>query len=487
MQTIVPKMNFITYSLGCRTNQAELEDISLQLTDYGLRQGHATGPNLQPLTPNLVLINTCMVTSKAERETRKAIRHLKKLYPQAKIVVLGCAVTAKDKFKIDLPKADLLISNEEKQKSVQIILDFVKKYSASIISVANNDSLYCYSNNVCHLVDLKIKTNLKSNYEESGRKFIKIQDGCSNCCSFCITTHLRGEPRSEEPEKIIDLINELTNLKIKELILTGINIGQYGVDLKPRTSIWALVDRIVKETKVERLTLSTVYPEMLYGLRTVLCHRTVLCNATRNPRFTKCFHLALQSGSPSVLMRMNRPTDLKKLLKATIEIRKIQPDFTFRADVIAGFPDETEEEHEETLNFIRQAKISFAHVFPYSPRIGTVAYQMIQQKKWRDLPMEVKRRRAREIRLLVGRLSSELSGGMVGKTYRVLVVREVGEKLEGITDNGWKVIVQNSKCKVQNQIQSSKFTKLNKGNFTEVKITGYKNGQLLGEILSLPI
>lgn len=510
MQTIVPKISFITYSLGCRTNQAELEVISDQLSVIGFVH-NSLNSNTQPLTPNLVLINTCIVTGKAERETRKAIRHFRKLYPDITIVVLGCAVTAKEKFKIDLPEADLLISNGEKDKAVGIILKYCSSLSTplEINSVENydmttsrlvrhnaglarrvgntkNDMLLCNRITACHLSGSISSSKLITTYEESGRKFIKIQDGCSNRCSFCVTTHLRGEPRSEEADKIVNATNELTNSKIKEIILTGINIGLYGIDLKPQIDIWNLVDQILKETKIERLTLSTVYPEMLWDKGSDPVKGRTLMKSIGNARLTKCFHLALQSGSPSVLRRMNRPTDLKKLLTVIEEIRRVQLDFTFRADVIAGFPDETEEEHQETLEFIRKARISFAHVFPYSPRIGTIAYEMIKKKKWKDLAMEVKRRRAREIRLLVGRLSSELSGGMVGKTYRVLVVREVGEKLEGISDNGQTVII-NQKLKMKIKNDKLKVKNTTKGSFVEAKITGYKNGQLLGEILSLPI
>jgi len=493
-------VSFITYSLGCRTNQAELEEISDQLSINGLVHCHTPSLHPQPLSPNLVLINTCMVTQKAERETRKTIRHFRRLYPKINIVVLGCAVTAKDKFKIDLPEADLLISNGEKSNAVKKILTLMN--GAIRHNMTHDRGLYCN----------KFNSNCSS-YAESGRKFIKIQDGCSNCCSFCITTHLRGEPRSENPEKLINTINEFqlkadrplveTDSKIKELILTGINIGLYGIDLKPQTDIWSLVDRILKETKIERLTLSTVYPEMLWDKGSDPVKGRTLMECIRNPRLTKCFHLALQSGSPTVLKQMNRPTDLKKLLNIVNQIRKIQPDFTFRADVIAGFPDETEEEHQETLDFIKKAKINFAHVFPYSPRVGTVAYEMIKNKKWQDLPMEVKRRRAEEIRLLVGSLSGELGRGLDGKTYKALIVKEIpchsrfnrgsiqmnGDNyidsgstagmtcFEGITENGLTVVINNQQSTISNV----------RGTIQRIRITGYENNYLTGTILSLPI
>ncbi|PIQ70171.1 hypothetical protein COS55_03270 [Candidatus Shapirobacteria bacterium CG03_land_8_20_14_0_80_40_19] len=418
--SILAPKTFLTYSLGCRTNQAEMEDIGLQLTANGLRQ------TLRE--PDLVLLNTCVVTAKAEKESRQKIRALRKKHPKSFLVVLGCGVTAREIFNINLPEANLFVSNENKDQTINILN---KHLRARLIA------------------PLQSKTCLNNKYIQSGRKFIKIQDGCDKYCSYCLTRYLRGIPKSIPPEKIIKEINFWVKNGIKEVILTGINIGLYP-------DLTGLLNKILKETKIERISFSSIYPEMLTEDFVKL--------VINNPRISQYFHLSLQSGSQNVLQRMNRETDLSRLLSIIKQIKAENQLFTFRADIIVGFPNESEEEFRETLDFIKKAKISFAHIFTYSARKGTVAYSLS------DLPSQIKKERIKRIVEAVKAIRQKEAEKIIEQTTNCLIVR--GN--EGMTENGWPIQVR-----VRDRARV-------KGKILPVKITDFKNDQLFGEIISLP-
>ncbi len=396
-----------------------MEDIGLQLTTNGLRQ------TLKK--PDLVLLNTCVVTQKAEKETRQKIRELKRKFPKSKLVVMGCGVTAKDKFGFSLPEADLFVPNKNKDRIINLLILKQKKGQ-------NNKNL-----------------TLDNKYIQSGRKFIKIQDGCDKSCSFCLTCYLRGTPKSIPPEKIIEEINFWVKNDIKEIILTGINIGLYH-------NLTGLLNKILKETRIERISFSSVYPEMLTD--------EFLKIVVDNPRISQYFHLSLQSGSQTVLQRMNRKTDLSRLKQKISRIKKQNPYFTFQADIIAGFPGETEKEFQETLNFIKKARISFTHVFPFSKRKGTAAYLLL------DLPNQIKKERAKKIVERVKAIRQKEARTLIGQTTNCLIIRNN----EGMTENGWPVKMYNVKYTMYNL----------KGKILLARITEFKNDQLLGEIVSLP-
>jgi len=553
LMPIVSPKTFLAYSLGCRTNQAEIEAISLQLTGYGFRQLEeglrTTDYTLQQ--PDLILLNTCVVTAKAEKETRQKIRELRKKYPKVFLVVLGCGVNAKNKFNTTLPAADLYITNEEKENITEIIYKCIVERDSSIsvgmtMDNCHSDRLRYSSEEWRNHLETRTKESLDfarddildNKYIQSGRKFIKIQDGCNGGCSFCLTQFVRGKPTSIPPEKIIEEINYWVGKGIKEIILTGINIGLYFSRHSDRSrrggrvekslsptkeeegplnlaGITNLVKRILNETQIARISFSSIYPEMLT--------EEFLSLVVGNQRITQCLHLSLQSGSQTVLERMNRKTNLNELLKKLQWIKSKNPFFTFRADIISGFPNETEQEFQETLDFIKNAKISFAHVFTFSPRKGTTAYQMIKTKQWQDLPEKTKKERAKKIKIAVEEIGKKEAEKIIGQTMDCLIIKKVNchsenfclsfratsidiggvekslspanyttkerdpstpneieglgmTQWEGITENGWIVLVKSTKSKIKSL----------KGNILPVKITGFEKNYLVGEIKSLP-
>ena len=566
--SIVSPKTFLAYSLGCRTNQAEIEAISLQLTGYGLRQ---LGEGLQTTDyrlqqPDIILLNTCVVTAKAEKETRQKIRELRKKYPQAFLVVLGCGVNAKNKFNTTLPAADLYITNEEKENITEIIYKCIVKRDPSISVGMTMDNCHpdrtavgggiplsqqleaqtkvCYYNNrrkrslheACPELAERGRDNgnFNNKYIQSGRKFIKIQDGCDGGCSFCLTQFLRGKPTSIPSTQIIEEINFWVKNGIKEIILTGINIGLYHSrhsDQVPPTAgrveeslsltkeegdpsnlagITNLIKRILNETQIARISFSSIYPEMLTG--------DFLAIVVKNPRITQCFHLSLQSGSQTVLERMNRKTDLKELLTKLRWIKKQNPFFTFRADIITGFPDETEKEFQETLNFIKKAKISSVHLFHFSVRPDTKAGQMIKSGKWSEVPPAIKKQRAEKIKIAVEEIGKKEAEKMIGRTMGCLIVKKVNchsersagwrrvekslspanyttkerdpsteftpSEIEGLGMTQWEGITENGiLVRARDRVRVEKRLK---GKILPIKITGLEKNYLVGEIKSLP-
>jgi threonylcarbamoyladenosine tRNA methylthiotransferase MtaB len=419
-KTIVSSLTFLPFSLGCRTNQAEIEELSQQLINLGLKQAQIRQ------TPDLVLLNTCVVTQKAEKETKGKIREIKKKYPKAYLVVLGCGVTAKEKFKLILPQADLFITNQDKDSTINLLKDKFK---------------------------LKNKINqygLNNKYTLSGRKFLKIQDGCQNLCSFCLTCLVRGNPTILSINEIVNQINFWESLGVVEIILTGINLGLYP-------NIEKLLKEIQEKTKIARISFSSIYPEMLTD--------TFLTTVINNPRFSQSFHLSLQSGSHTVLQRMNRKTNPDQLVKKLNKIKKQNPFFTLRADLIIGFPQETNEEFKQTLAFIKKAQISFGHVFTYSPRKNTSAFNLT------DLPKEIKKQRAEIVKKEIEKIRKTEFKKMLNQVFPCLVVKKKETFWEALSQNNYPVLIQ---AKNQNL----------KGKIVKARIVGLNQDRLLGEIIS---
>lgn len=439
---------FLTYSLGCRVNQAEIEETAKQLVVRGFVPWSKFSKS--PKFPNLVLINTCVVTQKAERETRREIRRLKKSYPKAFLVVLGCGVNAHQKLKINLPEASLLISNQEKSKVGDLIL---KNQFDQLDKLAQLDK-----------------------YSSSGRKLLKIQDGCNQFCAFCIVPYLRGKSKSKAPTKIVGEIKKLSNLEIKEIILTGINLSLYGQDLKPKTNLVELLKKTLKETKVHRISLSSLTPEVI---------NKEFVNLYLNDwkkgkgRLSRYWHLALQSGSPQVLEKMGRKTNLKSLIPSLQSIKVKVPEFVFRADFLVGFPGETEKDFQLTLQLIKVAKITFSHVFPFSKRPGTTAYKMIKKGIWKDLSSQVKKERVKQVIAETRKVRYREARKLVGKILPCLFLNKKDDYWQTLADNSWPV-------RVKSLNPNSKGSVTNKGQIKKVKITEARTDYLLGEILSFP-
>lgn len=351
-------------TFGCRLNGFESEALKETAARAGLKDA--------------VIFNTCAVTAEAERQARQAIRKLKRERPQAHIIVTGCAAQVSAERFAAMPEVDRVLGN-------------AAKLDASLL--ASGDRLA-----VTDLKELaELSAHLIEGFDGRARAFVQIQQGCDHGCTFCIVPKARGPSVAYPLERIVEQARKLADAGFAELVLTGVDIASWG----PLEKLaMALLDGV---PKLSRLRLSSLDPAELT--------QDLVALFKSEPRLMPHLHLSMQSGADLVLKRMarrHRQADLER-------IRQLLPDIALGADLIAGFPGESEEDHQATLELIGRLRLTHLHVFPYSPRPGTPA------ANWKRLPGDVVKRRAQELREAGERVRAASLQDFVGKTVRVLV------------------------------------------------------------------
>lgn len=320
--------------VGCRLNQAEIDALALDFLQRGAEVVS------KPELADLILINTCCVTAKASADSRKMIRHYNQKYP-ARVISTGCWVTVEEDEAESI--SNQVFSNHEKD---QIPLFFLG-----------------YDSNQVHEIIAKPKLGPRNRT----RGFVKVQDGCNNACSYCLTRIARGPSVSIRRESVIKNINQLSSLGVKEIVLTGVQLGSWGKDLEPKSTIADLIRAIIENTDIPRIRLSSIEPwDINEDLLSLLNH----------PRVCSHLHIPIQSGSDSILKRMKRPSTTKSINRLLKQITNISPKTAITTDVIVGFPGETEELFKESYEFIQHCNFSSGHVFSFSPMPGTEAMDM---------------------------------------------------------------------------------------------------------------
>ncbi len=427
------KLTFFLYNFGCKVNQAEGEEIAGHLAKKGWSRVW------QPGEANLLLVNTCAVTAEAERKARKLIRKLKRENPSAVLVFTGCFAELKKIAGEILFPVDLFVPQSEKEKTVEKITDFFAKMSGQDNF---NGKLY------------RAVAGSRENLFRS-RAFIKVQDGCSHCCSYCIVPLLRGKEKSTPLKEVVNKVKE-ASLSFKEVVLCGVRLGCYGIDFSPPSSLVKLLKTVLKATSLVRIRLSSIEPSDL-------THELVDLMA-REKRIASHLHLPLQSGDDRILKKMNRPYTAQEFLEKVKLVRQAVPDIAITTDVMIGFPGETDEAFENTIKVIREAAFSRLHVFKFSPRPGTEAFSFSGRPSGR-----VVLERARRLQFLDRELRSRYARSFLGKTLEVVVEK---------TSNGWKESLSSNYLRVY--FPPSGFSG---SNLVQVLIEEEKEGVLFGKIL----
>ena len=415
-------------TLGCKVNAYESEYILSSFKDRGYEITNDIA--------DIYIVNTCSVTNTSDAKSRKVINRLIRENPNSIIVVMGCMIEAnKD---MEIPGVSLIIGNKDKNKVVDLVENYLKDKQVRKILYDNFDDTF---------EDMFI-TNMTSHT----RAFVKIQDGCENFCSYCIIPYTRGKQRSKDPDLVIKEIETLVSNGYKEIVLTGIHTGHYGSDLQ--TTFPDLLKRIVKINGLERLRISSIeITELNDEFFEVL---------KDNPIIVSHLHIPLQAGSDTVLQAMNRKY-LTNYFEAKVKkIREIRPDISLTTDVIVGFPGETEEEFQETLDFVSKIKFTKVHVFPYSRRKGTKADAMPNQ-----IPENIKKERVKRLIDLSNQLEKEYLDLFLNKEVEVLIEEEYPDYSLGHTGNYLKV-------KVLKPFKSNELIK--------VKIIKREDLMLIGEV-----
>lgn len=407
-------------SLGCRLNWSEIEAIARQLS--------AAGHELvdSPAEADVCVVNTCAVTAEAERKTRRTVRALHRANPHARIAVVGCAATLTPDTFAALPGVSWVVPNEEKERLVEQL----------------------------------------PSAEESGREaaphrlrtraFLKVQDGCDNHCTYCVVRLLRGPGRSRPLEQVLREVQDRVAEGHKEVVLTGVNLGSYGRDLGMERGLARLVEAILEHTGVPRLRLSSVEPwDLDEGL----------LRLWENPRLCRQLHLPLQAGCDATLRRMGRPITTARYAALVEAARAAIPDLAVTTDIMVGFPGEDEVAFAESLAFVERMGFARLHVFPFSPRPGTPAARLPDQ-----VPVSVRRERARRMRELGRRLAETFQRRFVGRQMDVLWEGRGPDGLwHGLTDNYLEVVTL--------------FASGLRNRITPTRLVALHNGLFIGEVI----
>ena len=400
-------MKFYIYNLGCKVNSYESNIMMEDLERCGFVKGTETDSDIY-------IINTCTVTNTSDNKSMKTIRKVLRLYPDKIVVACGCMTQVNSLYLKDL-NVSIIIGNHGKSK----ITEYINKYLEDKKQIID----------ITDFKDNKFEDMCLNNFDKT-RAFVKIEDGCENFCSYCIIPYARGKVRSKDPKLVIEEVKNLISEGHKEVVLTGIHTGHYGSDINYKFS--NLLKDLVKIKGLERLRISSIeITEITDDVLDVL---------KENSNLVSHMHIPLQSGSNEILKLMNRKYDKEYFIEKINKIRSIRPDISITTDVIVGFPSETEELFNETIETINKIKFSKIHVFPFSLRKGTKA---------EEIPNHVddvtKKKRVKELVELSYSLENSYMNKFINKN--VLLLPEIYKDgyLVGHTDNYLKVKASGNK------------------------------------------
>lgn len=428
-------MKVLFKTLGCKVNRYDTET---------LRELFACGDILSvnegEEIPDIVVVNSCTVTAESDRKTRQTVRKMRRQYPAAVIAVTGCMPQARPEKAKSLTDADIIIGNALNSELPALVKKFMKQRDKIVESKP-------------HRPHEKISPLSSHSFEGRTRAFAKIEDGCNRFCSYCIVPYARGRVRSKPPQRITEELTAFAAAGYKEAVIAGINLSAYGSDIG-----LTLPDGVkaADVEGIERLRLGSLEPdqltsEVLDGLKSV----KKLCGQ---------FHLSLQSGSDGVLKRMNRKYDTALYRRIISDIRARFENCSITTDIMTGFPGETEEEFNETLDFVKEIGFSKVHIFCYSRREGTPAAQMENQ-----VDEQVKTARSKALSKVAEKCAKDFFAAQVGRIENVLFEQQKDGFFEGYTENYTPV-----KVKAENGL---------KGEILPVKITECTDEGCFGEVV----
>jgi threonylcarbamoyladenosine tRNA methylthiotransferase MtaB len=339
---------FSVLTFGCRCNQADSAALRQGLCRLSMSESES------PMDADIVIVNTCTVTQRTDQQVRQAIRRLHRENPAANIIITGCYAERDPETLAGIPGVGLVVGTAERDR-LPAILEVGEQTQGKIMRAPLRDDQDCLVSPMAH-------TGGKT------RPLVKLQDGCDSRCSYCIVPHVRGPGRSADPQKVLAEIRSLVDAGFQEIVLTGINLGTYGRKVKGHAHLVDLLKSIAEISGLGRIRLSSIEP--------MLFEKAIIQLATGSSVFAHHFHIPIQSGSDRVLRAMRRPYRAAKALELFRSIQEAMPDVGLGTDVLIGFPGESEEDFDETCEFIQNSPLTYVHAFPFSPREGTEAYSL---------------------------------------------------------------------------------------------------------------
>ena len=394
------------YTLGCKLNFAESSSIarSLQSLDFERVEFQET--------PDLFVINTCSVTEQADKKCKKVVREAKKINPNSIVVVIGCYAQLKPEEISAIPGVDLVLGANEKFQVASLILPYLSRTEKSLPKLIASEIRY----------DLDYHASYSVN--DRTRTFLKVQDGCDYPCSYCTIPLARGQSRSDSIDKVVALVDEISANGVKEIVLTGVNIGDFGIQQGTRKeSFFELIQALDKHEGIDRYRISSIEPNLL--------HPEMIQFLGNSKRFVPHFHIPLQSGSNSVLRLMKRRYQRELYVDRVRMIRQQMPQACIGVDVIVGHPGETDELFLETYSFLQELDIAYLHVFPYSERPNTYAVDMKPK-----VDGAKKSERSKMLHILSEKKRREFYESQLGRTGHVLFEESNSDgMMEGFSEN----------------------------------------------------
>ncbi len=422
------KVKFLT--LGCKVNLYETEAMKGLFENAGYEV-------TEKENADVFVINTCTVTAMSDRKSRQMIRRAKKKNPNSIVCVVGCYSQVAPEEVAKIRDIDIIMGTTDRTK----IVEFIESFDGN-------------RQNRVQAEIPKVFEDLKSTHQSRTRATLKIQDGCRNFCTYCIIPFARGPLRSKALDSTLNEVRELAKNGYKEIVLVGINLAMYGVDTN--SNLTEIIEAVCSVEGIKRVRLGSLEPNLITD--------EFIERIKKLDNFCHHFHLALQSGSTTVLDRMKRHYTADEYITAAKRLQNAFEDCAITTDVMVGFPGETEAEFEESRNTVKKVGFSSIHVFPYSRRKGTVADKMENQ-----IDENTKNIRTEKMIETGKTLKQEFFRKYVGKTVEILIERKADENtIEGHTSNFIQVFANGESCE---------------GELVKVKLTGFKDEYMTGEIL----
>lgn len=394
----MPK-KFYVATFGCRTNQADSAALRQDFIESDYEEAGDWSD------ADVIVVNSCTVTHRSDQHVRQMVRRFRRENARARLMVTGCYAQREPAALASIPGVDAVVGNTHKDQLVQL---------GQALPVHPPDrrelaAVYCDDFS-------KVRRMDRTDSRQTGgrtRPYVKLQDGCDAKCTYCIIPAVRGPSRSVPPQQILQQVRELVAHGFKEVVLTGIHIGTYGMHFQPRYPLDRLLQDMLEIQDLRQIRISSIEPMQL-------SRRVISLAAASAGRIAPHFHICLQSGCDRILRRMLRPYNTARFAGIVEEIREQLPDAGIGTDVIVGFPGETEADHRESLEFVKRMPFTYLHVFSYSDRSGTAASQMDDKVD----PEEIGRR-SRQLRRLSARKNREFRRRFLGRSLSVLTLDDL--------------------------------------------------------------
>lgn len=404
------KVSFVT--LGCKVNQYDSDAMRTLFLKRGYRQA---GPDEEA---DVYVVNTCSVTGEGDRKSRQMVRRIRRQHPGALIAVSGCYAQLDPETLVHMGAANVVIGTRHRDHIVDYIEEAAEHRGEVLNKVGGIMQDHSYEN-----------LEVEPEGELTTRAFIKVQEGCNNFCTYCVIPYARGPLKSRNQEDAVREARRMVDYGYREIVLTGIHLGNYGRDLHDGTSLATLVGALLRIPDLLRIRLGSV--------ESVELSDDLVKIMSSEPRVCRHLHLPIQSGSEDILRRMHRHYTLQQFKDLIHGLREKIPGLALTTDLIVGFPGETEENFQETLETLKEIRFSDIHVFPYSRRTGTPAASYPNQ-----VPGNVRHERVRRVKELEKPINEAYRKSFLGRTVRVIAEQKKGPYFEGLSDEYIRVSIR---------------------------------------------